>query len=40
MPPPEQRITVRGRGAPRKPDNEGTEAQVKARKNARENIKN
>ena len=36
QPPPEQSIMVRGRGAPRKPDNEGTEAQVKARKNARE----
>jgi hypothetical protein len=39
MPPPEQSITVRGRGAPRKPDTEGTEAQVKARKNAREKYK-
>ena len=39
MPPPEQSITVRPRGAPRKPDTEGTEAQVKARKNAREKYK-
>jgi len=39
MPPPEQSFTVRGRGAPRKPDTEGTEAHVKARKNAREKYK-
>ena len=39
QPPPEQSITVRGRGRPRKPDNEGSEAQVKARKNAREKFK-
>jgi hypothetical protein len=39
QPPPKQSITVRPRGAPRKPDTEGTEAQVKARKNAREKYK-
>jgi len=38
QPPPEQSIMVSGRGAPRKPDNEGSEKAVKARKYARQKI--